>query len=329
MILSLFVPLLSFAGAIASAMPPATQGASAELPDNPASIPAEFEEVAIDRDRYERMTVPVTIAGRGPYRFMVDTGSQATAITQRVVDDLALRPDGEAMLVAMGSQALVATVPLDRLEFANRSLDGIRAPLLLSRHVGADGILGLDALQSLRVLMDFEGDRIVVADAGELGGRNGFEIVVRARRKLGQMIITDARINGMRVNVLIDTGAQRSFGNEELRRRLIDRNVGSEIATDVHGVEVRNELRQARRIVIGGLSLSGVSVGFANSPIFEALGLTDKPALVLGMDDLRAFRRVAIDFEDRRILFDLPREVAVERLRRMTPFRTGIDSRID
>ena len=43
-------------------------------------------------------------------------------------------------------------------------------------------------------------------------------------------------------------------------------------------------------------------------PAFEALGLNRKPALLLGMQDLRSFDRVAIDFSTRRILFDLPRE---------------------
>lgn len=279
-------------------------------------LPAELEEVIVDRDRYERMTVSVSIGDSGPYRFLVDTGAQATVVTHRIVDDLQLVPDGRALLVAMGSSEVVPTVELDRLKFANRSIDDLRAPLLEWRNIGADGILGLDSLQDLRVLMDFEEDRITVADASALGGNNGFEIVVRARRKLGQMIITDAYLNGVRTNVIIDTGAQRSFGNAALERRLRSKEAGTEIATDVHGFELAHQLRLTRELTIGGVSLRDLAVGFTQSPIFAALELEEGPALVLGMGDLRAFRRVAIDFDARRILFDLPRDVASDLLRR-------------
>lgn len=296
MLLSMIAPLL-----LATA--PGSQPSS---PDDEQPTPAEVEELAFDRDRYERMTVPVTIAGRGPYRFMVDTGSQATVVTPRIVEDLALQPDGQAVVIGMGSSALVSTLTLDGLEFANRRLDNLRTPLLLDSHIGADGILGLDSLQDLRVLIDFREDRILVADARDLGGNSGYEIVVRARRKLGQMIITDARIGNIRVNVLIDTGTQRSFGNRALRERLRTSEHGTEIMTDVHGSAIENELRLARRLSIGGITLARLPIGFADSPTFAALGLENQPALVLGIGDLRAFRRVAIDFNQRRILFDLP-----------------------
>lgn len=280
------------------------------LGDTPPLVPEAIEEVIVDRDRYERMTIPVTIAGVGPYRFLIDTGAQATVVTPAILADLRLRPSGTAMLVAMGSSAVVPLVDLDGLTFANRELNGIRAPLLDRSNIGADGILGLDSLQGLRVLMDFEEDRIAVASSKELGGNSGFEIVVRARRLLGQMIITDAEINGIRTNVIVDTGAQRSFANAHLQARLKSRDREREVATDVHGFEMKSEVRRTRALRIGGIALEGLTVGYVASPVFAALGLDDGPALVLGIGDLRSFRRVAIDFEEGAVLFDLPRKIA-------------------
>ena len=54
------------------------------------------------------------------------------------------------------------------------------------------------------------------------------------------------------------------------------------------------------------MTMTRVPIGYADSPVFAQLGLDDRPALILGMRSLRAFDRVAIDFADRRILFDLP-----------------------
>ena len=36
------------------------------------------------------------------------------------------------------------------------------------------------------------------------------------------------------------------------------------------------------------------------------IGLDDRPAMVLGMSELKLFKRVAIDFKQRKVLFDLP-----------------------
>jgi len=101
--------------ATASAQPDQVEDVIGEAPSDEAMLTA---------DRHKRMTVPVTIAGEGPFRFLIDTGAQATVVTHRLVEDLALRRSGTAILVAMGSSRRVETVELDDLEFANRSVSG-------------------------------------------------------------------------------------------------------------------------------------------------------------------------------------------------------------
>lgn len=292
-------------GSLASA-----QDTSPPDPSPPAEDPEITESIAFDRDRHNRITVPVTIEGKGPYRFMIDTGSQSTALAHQILPDLNLTPHGTATLVAMGSAAQVETVELDGLEFANRRFNGLIAPLLDAQNIGADGILGLDSLQDLRVVIDFRDDRMQVADAKELGGNNGYEIVVRARRKLGQMIITDATVDGVRTAVIIDTGAQHSMGNMALWKRLRQRQGYTLISKDVHGAEMVSQVSLVDKLKIGGLTLANVPIGYAESPAFVAMGYGDSPALVLGMRNLSPLNRVAIDFSTRRVLFDIPIDVA-------------------
>lgn len=267
---------------------------------------ADEEMIQAQKDRYERLTVPVTIEGKGPYRFMVDTGAQATAISRRVNDDLQLPSLGRAMLVAMGSRREVDLVQLNGLEFAGRLFDNLEAPLLEARNVGADGILGLDSLQNMRVLIDFKEDRIHVSDAESDSSQRGYEIVVRARRRLGQMIITNARIDGIKTSVIIDTGAQNTVGNGALRNRMRSRSEMLVQSTDVNGVQVLGNLGFARRMTIDGIELTGVPISFSDSPAFTALDLDSRPALILGMRNLQNFERIAIDFSTAKVLFDLP-----------------------
>ncbi len=276
-----------------------------------ASILADAAQIAAERDRYERMTVPVRINEAGPFRFMIDTGAQATILSRSVAQTLALEPAGQAMLIATGSSNIVDLVWLDGLSFAEREFNGVQAALLERRNMGADGILGLDSLQGMRVLLDFKEDRMSVADADTARETAGYEIVVRARRKLGQMIITDARLDGVKTVIIIDTGAQSSTGNRALQARLRNSNQARLSATDVHGTEFFSELGYARDVRIGSLTIRNVAIGFTDSPAFGALDLQERPALILGLNALHAFDRIAIDFERRRIMFDLPRDTPV------------------
>ena len=271
----------------------------------------DAEIIKMQRERFERMTVPVTIMGEGPFRFMIDTGAQATVIATQLADRLELNDRSPALLVGMASRERIETAHIPQFEIGRRTISISTAPLVEQRNIGgADGILGLDSLQGQRVLIDFVNDEISVADAAEVKAGSGYEIVVKAHHKLGQLIIADARIDGIRTAVIVDTGAQGSVGNLALLDRLRrGRDLGSSEMTDINGKQMTGLVREGRILEIGDMQLRNFPILFADSPPFHALGLADKPALVLGMTELRIFRRVAIDFDRRQVLFDLPRSV--------------------
>lgn len=152
-------------------------------------------------------------------------------------------------------------------------------------------------------MIDFRDDTPSLSDSPRDTG--GYEIVVRARRKFGQVIITDATIDGVRTAVVIDAGSWHSIGNGALHRRLRGRSGETVTAHDVTGAELKSDVTFIGALRIGGVGLSGVPVGFTDSPAFAAPGLANKPALILGLGNLRPFDRVAIDFASRKILFDV------------------------
>ena len=298
----------------ATAAPPPVPGAA------PAAVPQDEGEVAgpiaaastdlvtLSPDRYRRLTVPVTIQGQGPFRFMIDTGAQATVITRTLADRLGLADRRTATLVGMASRRETEIVGITDLQLGSRTFFIQTAPLVEALHIGdADGILGLDGLQDQRVLFDFESGTLHVSDAEQQGANRGFDIVVKARQKLGQLIITEAVLDGVRVAVIVDTGAQSSVGNPALAQRLRRaRALGQTSLTDVNGQDLVGDVRLAGELALQTARLRNFQVLFADSPTFHALGLADRPALVLGMAELQVFKRVAIDFRTRRVLFDLP-----------------------
>lgn len=270
------------------------------------SVPVNADILEMQRERYQRLTVPVTIDGTGPYRFLIDTGAQATVLSQQLADRLQLNDRGKATLVGMSSSRPVETVSISEFGLGDRVLTVPIAPIVPIANIGgADGVLGLDTLQGQHVLLDFERNRIVLAE-GEDARASGYEIIVRAQRKLGQLVIADARLDGIRVAVIIDTGAQTSIGNLALQNRMRHRDQGNTELTDINGVTASGEIGIARRLDLGRARIESFPIVYHDAAPFHALGLDDRPAMVLGMEELRLFKRVAIDFNKRRILFDLP-----------------------
>lgn len=272
--------------------------------------------IAVGKDRSQRVTVPVTINGSGPYDFMIDTGSERTVVSTDIAAELGLEKlhSGSVVGVAGVRQVDIAYIP--ELTMGRQSYAGLYAPLLLNSNMGADGILGLDGLQSQKVLFNFKNSTISIL---ELRKRQkileGEEIIVTARRKSGQLIFTDAIIDGVQVDVVIDTGAHTSIGNDALRKRLMARSKERDIYSiplrSVTGDTINADMIVAGTLKIDRLTVPLLTVAFADTPAFKALGLTNRPALLLGMDVLRMFNGVSIDFSSRKIGFILREDATI------------------
>lgn len=294
---------ITFASAAALAVPVYAPG-DEESPPTPGTLDL-IEGV---EERSGRLTIPVTIDGQGPFNFMVDTGSQSTIVSRQLGEQLNLEPAGSATLVGVASSEEVNLVSINAFSFGEQDLGSLVAPVLERRDVGADGIIGADSLQDMRVLLDFRNNALVVGESPDGARSSDYEIVVRARRRLGRLIITNAKLDGIRTAVIIDTGSQGSIGNEALLRRISARQSSGEDVTaeDVMGSFITGEQRMARLLRIGKMNLASLPVTYANAPAFETLGLADRPALILGIEDLRSLDRVAIDFRTSRVMFDVP-----------------------
>jgi predicted aspartyl protease len=267
----------------------------------------EVDVVELDSDRHERPTVAVRIGQSGPFRFLIDTGSERTVLARSVAERLALPSAGRATLLGVAGTMPVDLVEVDEVTLGRRSFYGLTAPLLEGRHIGADGIIGIDGLQDQRVLLDFVRKTMTVSDSAALEGNRGFEIVVRARRRAGQLIMTNAVVDGVKTDVVIDTGAGMTIANRALQHQLAKRGrLRQTYLISVTGQRIVADLATVREMRIGNLRVGNLGIAFADAPPFKSLALDQRPAMLLGMNELRAFKRVAIDFDTRKVLFDLP-----------------------
>lgn len=281
-----------------------------------AAQPAPAPPPAADPDRsvvstvpvaVNRMAVDVRIGGKGPFRFLVDTGAQNSVIGRVLAERLALPAGQNAVVSGLAGILPVSTVHVEEISLGGRSFYSLLSPVLNERDMNADGIVGVDTLQGQRVLIDFRKQLLVIEESRRQGDA-GYDIVVTARRRSGQLVMTDARVDGVPVNVVIDTGAESSVGNLALLAAMGRRGAKLEETelTSVTGQTTKVSLARVRQLKIHGMTILNATMAFVDAPPFRTLGLADKPAMLIGMRELRAFSRIAIDFRDRKVMFDVP-----------------------
>lgn len=313
----LFVSLTLLAfPALAAAAPDPVAPPASDAPLIPTatvdnSLEITGEEIDAEQKR-NRLFIDVRINDQGPFRFLVDSGADRSVVGSGLADRLQLPAGEDVRLQGMAGQATVRTAIIDRLLLGKSEVGPIRAPALSERDLGAQGLIGIDALAEQRLLLDFEARTITVQDGRQAEINDAGEIVVTARLRKGQLIITQASVAEQRVSAVIDTGSEVTLGNMALRRRLLGNRPPREGAAKITLISVTGQTLEAEaavlpRIRIGGVYLDNVVVAFADAPPFRLFGLDRQPALFLGSDLLKSFRRVSLDFRNRKVRFSLRR----------------------
>ena len=269
------------------------------------------EDVAIRTDNANRMTVPVSVSGSGPYEFLVDTGSERTVISRELARHLKLTSGGGAKLHSVMGANVVDTVHIPHLKVSSNTISVSDAPALSASNIGADGMLGVDSLRSQRVMFDFKaGTMSITPSSHRAEPMDGDTIVVRARTRNGRLIFTQAKIAGRKVSVIVDTGSEVTIANMAMQKMLAKR--GQSLLPDavtiesVTGEQMSAGVARVPEIELGAVKLKDLSVAFADAHIFRQLKLDKKPALLLGMNAMKAFDRISIDFAAKKVRFVLP-----------------------
>ena len=320
-ILALLLTLAGLASDAGAAAEPPRIGRPRPAPPTPPDIPplppALFDptlavggEDVKARKVESRLSVDVLVNGRGPYRFIVDSGADTSVVGLRIARDLQLPLGTPVTLNGMTSRNLVDRVKVDTLKLGPTTVRNLQLPALREIDIGGQGMIGIDALHQRRLMLDFEKRVIKVEDARVPVKALPGDIVVVARRHRGQLILTHVKAAGLPLDAIIDTGTEITIGNLALRDKLIRGNRRKFVTvpvTGVTGVTVDMQVARIAELQLGPIVLKDVPMAFADVPPFKLFGLSDQPALLLGTDLLESFRRVSLDFRKRKVRFQLRR----------------------
>ena len=308
-----WLALLQAVSASGASGPPATVAAPAitpaeavATPADPSTVPGDPASTAVKlREIDTRMTVPVLIDGKGPFRFIVDSGATRTVISRRLASELGLSSAGTVPLHSVGGESDVPAVNIASLYVGALPAKEIVAPVLDEADLGGEGILGIDTLAHKKVVIDLVRHSMAVEPADKtIRPAAANEIVVTARSRFGQLVLADADVAGQRVYAIVDTGSMVTIGNFTLRDKLVShrRAVPQPVTiTDVTGRKIVASYAPISDLRLGAAHMSHVLIAFDDAHVFDRFGLAGKPAMLLGMDLMQAFTRVSIDFARRRV----------------------------
>jgi hypothetical protein len=255
-------------------------------------------------DRIGRVMTHVMVNGKGPFRFVIDTGASRSTLAPHLAKALDLKPSvgRNVMLNGVTGAAEVTTVAVDSLEIGALRFVKQDLPVIFTSIMGnADGILGVAGFQDQRIDVDFKRDRVSVMESN--GRRPHYSMVTaRATRNTNGLMIVDVRVGRhIRAKAVIDTGAERTLGNLALQSAMNKhrRKKREVVQAMVHGATpdiTDGDVQEVKEATIGDMTLSNLEVIFADFHVFKLWGLDQEPAMLIGMDMLGVLERLVIDY---------------------------------
>ncbi|HYG28572.1 MAG TPA: retroviral-like aspartic protease family protein [Caulobacteraceae bacterium] len=294
------------------------------LPTPPIGTPENDVALKTSFDTVRRMTVPVFVNKSGPYDFVVDTGANHSVMAIERASELQLPSAGQAAVHGIAGVNPAETVMVRNLSVGRLSSRGIRMPLLPRQHLGAEGLLGVDVLANRRVKLDFRNNSFAISasrgystatrgHATRLSRRDESSVfVVPARQRFGQLTIVDAEFEGVPVTAFLDSGAEMTVANLACRNAIVARQpwrIPEFLSVEVvsaTGQSVMGELSRIPPLRLGGLKIGNLVCVFADLHTFRIWDLADKPAILVGVDVMRHFEAVELDFGRREVTFSGP-----------------------
>lgn len=305
------------------------------LPAGTAAAQDAVEPLVEDRpiqllsNLFTRVGAAVFINGHGPFTFVIDTGAGTTSIADTVADRLGLRTLPSVLVHGITEARVTRSVAIDRLQLSGLGFRNLACPVFPRDQLGADGLIGLDVLDRFRLKfnvvrrsasLNARGLSIIMGGDMVTGSRLRREGLRSVRGRFGQMIMTQISVDGQLTAAFIDSGAQYSIGNLALRRAVSSRRRdGGRVARQVPiygvtGQSLNADLAMVDDLRLGPQRLGSTPMLFADLHCFETLGLSGRPALLIGADILGRFREVTLDFPGNLVVFEGLRRQTTHRL---------------
>ena len=223
-------------------------------------------------DRIGRVWTPVYINGQGPFRLVLDTGANRSAVIASLASRIGVPIESSVVRVhGVTGSSVVPTIHVDSIEVGDLWLGNRQLAVVEDVFGGAEGVLGADGLSDMRIMIDFRNDRISIRRSGAAVLSSGFTRVPVSIRD-GHLLMFNVKVAGVRTRAMLDTGAQATIGNRSLQAALAKK-ARRAVTSSIIGVTLdvqEDETFAAPPVKIADITIRGMRVTFGDMYIFDA-----------------------------------------------------------
>jgi hypothetical protein len=149
----------------------------------------EPKSVALSINAAGAVVAPVTINGKGPFLFLVDTGSSRSVVSDSLARRLAIAPIDSAPVLTSTGRELRPIVRLDLTAIGAVRSEGLFASVVSSTQLaamvrGIEGIIGQDFLFAFNYTLDYRRQRLTWTAGEVMDGDAQLPLIAQGGRYL-------------------------------------------------------------------------------------------------------------------------------------------------
>ena len=288
------------------ALPEPAPPVAGVVPDVVVEAPEPRYVAPTRRDRIGRIWAPVLINDQGPFRLVLDTGANRSAVNASVAAALGIPLVNQEPLVLRGvtGTRTVPSIPIDSLVIGDLELRSKRLAIVIDALGGAEGVLGTEGLQDKRIFIDFLHDKISIFRSHSEHPPPGF-VIIPIKLVGGLLLVADVKVGRVHAKAIIDTGGQATIANTAFRDAIVREVRQTETKPDeITGATLdvqKGERLATPPIEIGTLELRHVHITVGDLYIFQHWRMTSEPTILIGMDVLGLLDTLIIDYKRREL----------------------------
>lgn len=265
-----------------------------------------------------RLSIGVEINGEGPFDFVVDSAANASMISDELALQLGLPDAGVMDVNTLIDRERMSSV---RPDLVRAGAMNIRSPrlALASRYGlnGADGLLGSDMLQDLKLVLNFRRrNRVSIHRSSKVHAgfldppRPTTRLTNRGERHFGTLISIAVRTNGVHGRAIIDTGAETTIINRAMaaagaRASFLTDGSREKMISSPSGRSAPATVMSLSNLEFAGVGLQQVPVLVGDYHVFDIWGVREQPSMLMGVDILGLFRTVSIDLRRAELVLEV------------------------
>ncbi|NWG70340.1 MAG: aspartyl protease family protein [Parvularculaceae bacterium] len=267
-------------------------------------------------------TVPVTVNGKGPYDFIIDTGATHTIVFGNLDAIHHFAPSGgpPQRVLGLAASGLFPTHVVGEIALGPAKLSNVVTVVLDEWKVGDTapyGVLGLDFLERYFVMIDRARGEVRLYDNRtplEIGEKGWRWTTLKARQfdaANARLFTVDGYVNSRLVRFMIDLGATGTIINKKAQAKIAKTGGFAIVANPRNGAtgsrvkgalneKAEQEPLRVEKIRLGRSTWYRHIIFVHDAPVFGELGVEDEAFGLLGAD-LFHDRSVAFDFKGERL----------------------------